>query len=236
MPPENDDKSTDDKPAVTFKSEGEFLAAVAKKTEKAVRAAVEKAKADLLGSLGAEGEDDLSALKAKLDSSKATVTEAEKLKGENGKLAKQIRDLEKANGELAAYRSTTLKRSALMPFAGRTVDKTGETLVDLLGPRLQISDDGTTVTGPDGAKLEDVVNGLLETRPFLKAPDWKQGAGTGPKPKTDANAAAGGNGQDAGGQPKNGAAATVAPTAQLAQAMARAYQDQSGGGGGVSGP
>lgn len=234
MGTEDDNKSGDKKPAVSFESEGEFLAAVAKKSAKAVRDAVAQAKAELMASLGAESEDDLAGLKAKLDSSKATVTEVERFKAENAKQAKAIRDLEKANGELSAYRTGTLKRAALMPFAARTADKTGETLVDLLGPKLQLGDDGT-VTGPDGAKLEDIVNGLLEQRPFLKAPDWKAGAGTTAKPKTDASNAPAGGGDAKAGQQQNGAGAVPAYKA-LSHAMQQQHQQQSGNGGGASGP
>lgn len=224
MADEDDKGSSAKKPAVSFETEGEFHAAVERKTKKAVASAIAEARKSILADLGVEDGEDVSALKEKLASSQKGLSELEQAKKELAKTTSTLRSLEKQAAELGAFKATHLKRTALAPFAGRTADKTGETLVDLLGPKLVIGDDGA-VTGPDGVPVEKLVEDLISSRPFLKAPDYKPGGGTSAK-GAPAPAPAGQGGQ------ANQNGANVDPVKAFSLAMQAEHARASGGGGG----
>ncbi|HYF26886.1 MAG TPA: hypothetical protein VD931_14180, partial [Baekduia sp.] len=97
-----------EKPAVTFKTEGEFLSAVDKKAASRERKAAEAARTEILSKLGVESVDDLDSLTERLKSSQQQQSEAEKLKGEAAKLAKKLADADKTIAELAGFKVSTL--------------------------------------------------------------------------------------------------------------------------------
>jgi len=166
-----------EKPAVTFKTEGEFLSAVDKKAASRERKAAEAARTEILSKLGVESVDDLDSLTERLKSSQQQQSEAEKLKGEAAKLAKKLADADKAIAELAGFKVSTLKQRALMSHATKVADP--EALDAFIAPKLVVGDDGT-VTGPEGKDVGEMVEELIASKPYLKAPGYKAGAGTKP--------------------------------------------------------
>ncbi len=177
----NDDKpKTDDepkKPAVSFPSEGAYLASVEKKLKPAITKAVAEAKAALLEQLGLESEDDVPNIVETVKKSKVAATESDTLKKELAKAAKRNTELTEQNSGLLNWKHTALKQSALAPYSSKTVDL--ETLSALVLSKISIGDDDS-VSGADGKSIEDIVDGIFKAKPFLKVPDNNAGAGTKP--------------------------------------------------------
>jgi hypothetical protein len=201
------DTSTETKPAVTFKTEGEFLAAVSKKTKGEVAKAVETVRAEMMEALGLESLDDVPKLKERLASTEKSVTEAEKLKSLTDRQAKDIAKAEKKVSDLSAKLHRIAKRDALLPFNDQVVD--AGVVAMLVDPLLEVDEDGG-VSVKDGRALENVIGELLKAKPFLKKSDAATGAGTTatePRPKdngTDAKAKT--DAKDTGTKDANGTA------------------------------
>ena len=200
---------TEPKPAVTFKTEGEFLAAVEKRSKGSVSKAVDAARSEILTALGVESIDDLAGVKDRLASTEKTVSEAEKLKLSHDKTTKELEKERKKAAELSGRLVKIAKRDALLPLAAQVRDT--EIVAMLVDPLLEVDEEGA-VSVKDGRKLENVVSDLLKSRDFLAMPARKDGAGTTateprtkPDAKTDAkddkskadDAAAAGNGAGA---------------------------------------
>lgn len=170
----NDNAPTDKKPAITFDSEAQFLHAVAKRAEQSTRAAVAAARAETFAALGIEGEDEIPALKALREVSGKTKTEAEQLASANKKLLAELSEARKAADDLKAYKTTTIRDSALRKHAGKFRDF--DDLVAHASGRVQVGEDGTV----DEKALEAEVESLLKAKPHLRATDFRGGAGTTP--------------------------------------------------------
>lgn len=168
----------DDKPAVSFRTEGEFLAAVQKKTRKAVDDAIAATKTELFGALGIESADDLPGLAERLKTTEKTVSEHDKLKAAHDKLTKEFAKEQKKTGDLSGRLIKIAKRDALLPFVGQVVDP--EVFTDIMDRQLEVDEDGA-VTVKSGQKLEDAVADLLKSKAYLKKPDAAQGAGSSAK-------------------------------------------------------
>jgi len=197
--------AADPKPAVTFKTEGEFLAAVEKRSKGAISKAVEAAKAEILGSLGVETLDDLGSVKERLASTEKTVSEAEKLKAAHDKAVKELDKEKRRGGELTGRLQKIAKRDALMPFMTQVRDS--EALAMFAEPHLEVDDEGV-VTVKNGRSVEDLVGDILKAKDYLKNPAHKDGAGT---TATEPRAAAGGKGSDAQTDDKAKTNGTEAP-------------------------
>lgn len=185
------DSSEADKPAVSFKTEGDFLKAVEKKATPRIKEAAEKAVSDVLARLGVDNIDAVDGIKDALSKHEGTKSEAEKVKAEADKTAKALRSLEKRNAELETFRTSHLKERALLAHASKTIDI--DTVTQLLSPKLTVGDDGA-VSAPDNKSVEDAIEALLEAKPHLRASGQRSGPGTSAKPpKAPAS-----NGQSAG--------------------------------------
>jgi hypothetical protein len=176
---------TEPKPAVTFKTEGEFLAAAAKKAKTEVAKAIEATRSEILGALGVESIEELTAVKERLATTEKQVTEAEKLKASYDKTNRELEKERKRSGDLSGRLIKIAKRDALLPFVGQVVDP--EVLTMLLDPLLEVDEEGS-VSVKDGRALENVVEDLLKKREYLKKPSAKDGAGTAAtEPRVKAN-------------------------------------------------
>lgn len=190
--PEPDDKKPDDKdeskPAVSFKTEGEFLHAVEQRSkkalDKAVAAAAAKARADVLAGLELDEDENLDEVKTRLASSKKSKSEVDALTQKATKYEKQLKDAEKAINELSGFKDRTIRAEALSSFAVKFRDP--EDMHVHLASKLLIGDDGKA-TAPDGGEVGKWVDSFLEGKPHLRAGDFKPGAGTSKVPaKPDA--------------------------------------------------
>jgi len=191
------------KPAVSFKTEGEFLAAVSKKTKGEVTKAVEAVRAELMEQLGIESFDQVPQLKEQLASTQKTISEAEKFKLTAEKHAKDLEKERRKTGELSGRLVKIAKRDALLPFVQQVRDP--EVLAMLADPLLEVDEEGT-VTVKNGRSIEDMVGDLLKAKDYLRNPTSKDGAGT---TATEPRAGADAKGSDAKGDDKgkNGNAA-----------------------------
>jgi len=165
----------DPKPAVAFKTEAEFLNAVEKRSKGMINKAIEATRSELFAALGVESVEEIAGLKETLESSKKTVSEAEKLKATLDKTTREIEKERKRSGELSGRLVKIAKRDALLPFVGQVVDP--EVLTMLLDPLLDVDEEGA-VSVKDGRALENVVEDLLKKRDYLRKPVAKDGAGT----------------------------------------------------------
>jgi len=159
-------------PAVTFDTEAAFLHAVGERAKQATRAAVAAAKAETFAALGIESEDEIPAIKAMRESSGKTKTEADVLSQANKRLAAELAESRKVAEGLMAYRTTTIRDSALRKHAGKFRDF--DDLVAHASARVVVGDDGAV----DEKALEVEVENLLKAKPHLRATDFKGGAGT----------------------------------------------------------
>jgi hypothetical protein len=187
MADKDDDKgegggSPDPKPAITFKTEADFLREIERKTKSATAKAAEEAKRALLEQLGLESDEDVPSIVETVKKSKTAATEADKLRSAFTKLEKEHKNTQEINGVLLNWKHTALKQGVLNAYASKTVDL--EILAALVAPKLVIGDDDS-VTGPNGVSVEEMVNGIFKAKPLLKAPDNTPGAGTKPGAKTD---------------------------------------------------
>lgn len=189
MADQDETKTTDDKPAVSFKTEGDFLKAVEKKAAPRIKEAAEKAIAEVLGKLGVDGVDALDAIKETLAKSEGTRSEADKAKTELDRTTKELRRLEKKSAELETFRTSSLKQRALIAHASKTHDI--DTVSELLSSKLTVGDDGTVSTA-DGKSVDEAVEALLVAKPYLRNAGYKAGAGTG---RTPPKAASTGHGE-----------------------------------------
>ncbi len=218
-------EAADPKPAVTFKTEGEFLAAVGRKAKKAAEEEREKTKAEVFAALGIESEEDLPKLKETIAASAKTVTEAEKLKSQLDKVTKEHGKTTQRAETLQAKLKGIARRDALAPFATKVRDM--DVFSMLADKHLEVDDDGV-VTVKDGGKVEDWVESTLKAKDYLRVPAATQGAGTTatePRKPNDGAAASAGAAAAAttaaaaatNGTPANGA---TTPRGWAAQAMA----------------
>lgn len=198
----NDDK----KPAVTFETEGEFLAAVEKKTTKAVKQAQEKLRQELFAELGLDDGDEIASVKEKLTASKAAKSESDKLSAEIKKLTKERDELSKSHAELLSFKQGTMKRDAIMAHASKTRDP--DVLVQLVSSKLTPGEDGSF----DPKQVEEIVTKTLADKAYLRSAEFKEGAGTKSTPaKTPGGSTQPANGQNA---PQLTPAQVIAQTAQ----------------------
>lgn len=167
------------RPAVAFKSEGEYLASVEARSKgminKAVTKAVDATRAEILGALGVESVEELAGVKERLATTEKQVSEAEKLKAAHDRANRDLEKERKRSGELTTRLHGIAKRDALTPFIGQVVD--AEVFTMLLDPHLEVDDEGS-VHVKDGRALENVVEDLLKKREYLKRPAAREGAGT----------------------------------------------------------
>lgn len=197
---------TETKPAISFKTEGEFLATVAKKTKGAVSAAVDALRSEIAGKLGVESLDEIDAITERLKTTEKQVGEVEKLKAQHDKVTKDYAKEQKRASELSARLVKIAKRDALIPFAAQVRDP--EVLAMLADPKLEVDEDGV-VTVKDGTSIENLVEGLLKAKDYLRNPAHKDGAGTGSKEPLKASDGKGGDKPPVDGEkPKNGTAET----------------------------
>lgn len=166
---------TDPKPAVSFKTEGEFLAAAEKRAKGLINKAVDTARGEILASLGVESIEDLAGIKERLVTTEKQVSEAEKLKAAHDKANRDLEKERKRSGDLSGRLIKIAKRDALLPYVGQVVDP--EVLTMLIDPLLEVDEEGS-VSVKDGRALENVVEDLLKKREYLKKPGTKDGAGT----------------------------------------------------------
>lgn len=180
--------TTDDKPAVTFKTREEFHREVDRKASAASKKAVEEFQSKFLEDLGVESLEDLPKLKETIASSAKTVTEAEKLKTSLDKVTKEHgKAIARAN-ELQAKLKGIAKRDALAPFMAKVRDP--EALAMFADRALDVDDEGA-VTVKDGGKVEDWVESFLKAKEYLRVPPATAGAGTtATEPRKQADAAA----------------------------------------------
>lgn len=181
---------------VFFPSEGAFIAEVGKKAKGREAQARETATAEFLARLGLTDPAEIEAVKETLDKTGVLKTETDKIKAQ---LLKATKDLEDSRKEIETHKTTgaqlterikgIAKRDALMEFAPQTVDP--QLLSMVIAPNLEVADDGTvTIKGGDGKKtVADLVAETLKSKPHLKNPAFKEGAGTKtqPDPKTTVN-------------------------------------------------
>ena len=165
----------DAKPAVQFKSDGEYLASVEKRSRPMITKAVEAARSEIFAALGVESADELAGLKEALESSKAKVSEAEKLKAAHDKGQRELEKERKRSEGLSGRLIKIAKRDALLPYVGQVVDP--EVFTMLLEDKLEVDEEGA-VSVKDGKALENVVEDLLKKRDYLRKPAAKDGAGT----------------------------------------------------------
>lgn len=191
----------DDKPAVSFKTEGEFLAAVQKRSKGDREKAVETAKSEIFSALGIESADDLAGLAERLKTTEKTVSEHDKLKSQFDKQGKEFAKLQSKAGELSARLVKIAKRDALLPFVGQTVDP--DVFNVLMEPLLEVDEDGA-VTVKSGGKLENLVEDLFKAKAYLKKTDAAKGAGTGAKEPLKAKGEGGDDGKADGAAAANG--------------------------------
>lgn len=202
------------KPKHAFDSDAEFFAAADKRATKKVKDAVDEAVKGVLARIGVESEDEIDEkITAKLKGSEAQDGEVKKLQGELKKTAKE-RDTEKARADgLHVFRSKSLKSAALIKHAAKVADP--EALEVFLAGSLTVGDDDSVI-GPDGKAVDKVVDELLAAKPYLKAPDYKDGAGS----KSKDRAAGAGNGTGGDGKPITFAQATASLAASLSEGKA----------------
>lgn len=167
--------TTEPKPAVAFRTEGEFLNAVEKRSKGLVTKAVDAFRTEILGTLGVESIEELAGVKERLATTEKTVSEAEKSKATLDKTTRELDKERKRSGELTARLHGIAKRDALAPYVGHVVDP--EVFNMLLDPQLEVDDEGS-VHVKDGRALENVVEDLLKKRDWLKRPAAREGAGT----------------------------------------------------------
>ena len=221
---------------VTFPNDGAFGEAVGKKTKSAEKAAREAATAELLKVLDIDDPAQLEQIKEKLRAADGSLTELDKLKGDNTRLTKRLADAEKANGALLGFKHQQLKSAALAPHLAKFREEFREEMSELISSKLTVGDNDK-VTGPEGLEVEAFVDARIKAKPALGVAPFKGGAGTGPTggKGTGSGAPAGGQGGAGdgagagggagGGGSGNGAPKTVAEAVRSAleqQAQARA--------------
>lgn len=171
-----DTKPADDpKPAAVFKTPEEWARARKRLQSEGAKESVSA----LLAKLGVESEDQIDEIKAKLEATQATQTEAEKLKNTLDKQGKEAAKLAKQLEELRGFKARVQKGEAMAPLASRF--RAAADMDAYLAPLLAVDEDGK-VTGPEGKSIEDTVAALLEKHTHLRAPDFKAGPGTSSRP------------------------------------------------------
>ncbi len=172
-----DDKSTaEPKPAVTFRSDGEFMAVVTKKAKPMIAEAVNALRSEIAGKLGIESLDDIESLGERLKTTEKTVGEMDKLRAQHDKVSKEYAKELKRSGDLTQKLVKIAKRDALLPFAAQVRDP--EALAMFAEQHLEVDHEEGTVSVKDGRKLDDLVSDILKAKDYLKAPGHKDGAGT----------------------------------------------------------
>jgi hypothetical protein len=127
MADKDDDKGTDDgskdsKPAITFKTEADFLREIERKTKSSNAKAADEAKRALLEQLGLESDDEVPSIVEAVKKSKTAATEADKLNSEYKKLTKRQQELQEENASLHKWKHTAIKSKALSAYSSKTVD------------------------------------------------------------------------------------------------------------------
>jgi alanyl-tRNA synthetase len=205
LPPEleagNFFESDDALAAFVAKKTGSKVSEAERKAQLAAKEAREAALAEVFEKMGVKDAEQIEEIKAKLAAAEGTLTEAEKLKGENAKLAKEFKKLQDSNAELAGFKVTVTKRQALDPHLSRIHSEMRDLVTDTLLPKLVIDEKGT-VTAPEGKAIDAYLDEMIKAKPILKAPDYKSGAGTGPGEKKPNGGAGNGNGTGNGTEPK----------------------------------
>lgn len=220
-------KGADDKPAVSFKTEGEFLHAVEQRSkkslDKAVKEAAAKARADVLAGLEIDEEENLDEVKVRLATSKKAKGEVETLTASMKKLEGKLKEADKTIGELSGFRDQTLRAKALSPHTTKFRDP--EDMQVHLSSKLVLAEDGTA-TAPDGTDLGAYVDKFLEAKPHLRAPDFKPGTGTSKVPAKGEHGSGAAGGAGSAGAAGNGKTEgyKTGDFARLAQAIAEGKQ------------
>lgn len=169
---------------VFFDSEAGFVKAAEEKSKPHARKAAEAKQAELLAALGITDPAQLEEIKAKLAVTDTSLSEAERLKAENSKQAKELAKRDKAIEELTGFRSTVVKGNALDSHLAKIhPDLRAMVRENVLG-KLTIGE-GDKVLGPEGKEPGAYIDELIKATPTLKAPDYKSGgagtSGTPPK-------------------------------------------------------
>jgi len=178
---DTNDSKPEDKPAVSFATEGAFLDAVRKKTVSAEKKATEAATKAVLEQLGIDSVDGIDGIKDQIAKAAGSQTETQKVTATANKLAKELAASNARNQELGAFKTRVKKQEAMQSFAKQF--RVPDDVSAYLAPLLSVDDDGN-VAGPEGQAIGDVVKGLFEKHEFLKAPDFKDGPRSTDKPPT----------------------------------------------------
>jgi hypothetical protein len=214
-----------------FEGDGEFFQgarnALKDEFKKAATDAASKTRTELLAKLGLEDDDDLEKVGETFKSGKQAKTELDKAISANKKLTSALEEKTAAIEKLTGFRSSALKGKALAPFAKRFRDP--EDAETFLSGRLTVSDDDK-VTGPEGAKVDSLVDELLKAKPHLKNPDWKEDAGAGTKGSGKKTAPPADDDEPSKKTDKNGSDPKAARTALAAELQAKLGARQDSGG------
>ncbi len=187
----DDGKAKEAKPEVAFKTKGE----VERKARPLIAKAVEDALKPVMEAFGVESLDDLPAIAEGAKKSKQALSETEQIKRDHDKLKKDHAKLAEKEKAGSAWRQTALRKQAITQYATKVTDL--EIFTAVLEPKLVVSDDDDTVTGPNGKSLDDYVEELLKNKPILKRAEIHEGSGTNgnaAKAKPATGATAGTNG------------------------------------------
>ncbi len=229
---------------VVFPNEGAFLEAADKKGKAKLTAAEAKASearraaeesatklTDILKDIGVESPDKLEEFKTKFAQASGTMTEYDKLKGDHAKVLKDFDKLQKSHADVLQFKVNHQKRTALEPHLAKIHPDLRDDLGGAWLRDLVADDKGENFTFPGGKDIASFIDEKLKTKPSLKAPDFKGGAGTGQG--ADKGGAAGGGaaaGGNAGGGNSNGKSAPKTVGSAIAQALAASAAATGGGG------